>query len=236
MVAARMQLIYLHGIAGGPALSPAMTTLEAAGFDVVAPKRPGFAGHPGFQAPHDHLEWLTRVWDVLDETNALPCPVIGASIGAMFAAELAIFRPEAVTKLALLAPLGIYDTAHPGIDLYAMPGSQRLSTLFTGPVPAPFETAFAELGDEQGVARYLAQVAGASLVWPIPDRDLDTRVHRIRVPSLVLWGEDDKIAPATLAQRWASDATATVVSNAGHLLEWDAPEFVADKLLSFING
>jgi pimeloyl-ACP methyl ester carboxylesterase len=231
-----MQLIYLHGIAGGPALSPAMTSLAASGFDVIAPKLPGFSGRAGFQAPHDHLEWMTRVWDLLDETGALPCPVIGASIGGMFAAELAIFRPEAVTKLALLAPLGICDAAQPGVDLYAMPGSQRLSTLFAGPVPVAFETAFAELGDEQGVARYLAQVAGASLVWPIPDRDLDTRVHRIRMPSLVLWGSDDKIAPAALATQWTSDGSAVIVDNAGHLLEWDAPEFVGSRLEAFLDG
>jgi pimeloyl-ACP methyl ester carboxylesterase len=235
MVAARMQLIYLHGIAGGPALSPAMTRLAEAGFDVVAPRLPGFAGQPGFHAPHDHLEWLTRVWDVLDETGAFPCPVVGASIGGMFAADLAIFRPEAVTKVALLAPLGICDAAHPGVDLYAMPGAQRLPTLFAGLVPAPFETAFAELGDEQGVARYLAQVAGASLVWPIPDRDLDLRIHRIRQPSLVLWGAHDKIAPVSLAARWATDGSAVIVDNAGHLLEWDAPEFVAERLRQFIS-
>ena len=235
MVATSMQLIYLHGIAGGPALSPALTSLAAAGFDVVAPKLPGFSGHPGFQAPHDHLEWLTLVWDLLDETGALPCPVIGASIGGMFAAELAIFRPEAITKLALLAPLGIYDAADPGVDLYAMAGSRRLPTLFTGPVPAPFETAFAELGDEQGVARYLAQVAGASLVWPIPDRDLDSRIHRLRLPTLVLWGADDKIAPSPLAARWAKDRPAVILSDAGHLLEWDAPEMVAEQLRSFLD-
>ena len=235
MVATGMQLIYLHGIAGGPALSPAMTSLAAAGFDVVAPRLPGFAGQPGFHAPHDHLEWMTRVWDVLDETGALPCPVIGASIGGMFAAELAIFRPEAVTKLALLAPLGICDAARPGIDLYATPGSRRLSTLFAGPVPAPFDTAFAELGDEQGVARYLSQVAGASLVWPLPDRDLDTRIHRIRQPSLLLWGTEDKIAPVTLATRWANGRSPVIVENAGHLLEWDAPELVAEQLQKFIS-
>jgi pimeloyl-ACP methyl ester carboxylesterase len=233
MVAERMQLIYLHGLAGGPALSPAMTKLADAGYDIVAPQLPGFDGQAGFQAPHDHLEWMTRVWDVLDQTGALPCPVVGASIGGMFAAELAIFRPEAVTKLALLAPLGIFDPAHPGVDPYAMPGSHRLQALFAGPVPPPFETAFAELGGEQSVARYLAQVAGASLVWPIPDRDLDTRVHRIRVPTVVLWGAEDKIAPPSLASRWRRDGP-MIVPNAGHLLEWDTPEFVAQQLATFL--
>ena len=135
----------------------------------------------------------------------------------------------------MLAPLGIYDPADPGVDLYAMPGSRRLPTLFAGPVPAPFETAFAELGDEQGVARYSAQVAGASLVWPIPDRDLDSGVHRMRLPSLVLWGAEDKIAPPALAARWAKDGPAVIVNDAGHLLEWDAPEMVAEQLRSFLD-
>ena len=230
-----MQLIYLHGIAGGPALSPAMASLAEAGFDVIAPRLPGFDGRPGFEVPHDHLEWLTRVWDLLDQTGALPCPVIGASIGGMFAAELAIFRPEAVTRVALLAPLGIFDPAHPGVDLYAMPGSRRLQTLFAGPVPTPFETAFAELGDEQGVARYTSQVAGASLVWPIPDRDLDRRVHRIGLPSLVLWGSEDRIAPPALLPQWANGGPAVMVDNAGHMLEWDAPELVAEELRAFLS-
>jgi pimeloyl-ACP methyl ester carboxylesterase len=234
LVAASVRVIYLHGIGGGPALSPAMTRLADAGVDVIAPRLPGFDGRAGFRVPHDHLGWLTRVWDLVDDTGALPCPVIGASIGGLFAAELAIYRPEAVPRVGLLAPLGLCDAAEPGVDLYARPGSQRYETLFAGPVPAPFETAYAELGEEQGVARYLAQVAGASLVWPVPDRDLDTRLHRIRQPRLVLWGERDTLAPPALATRWAGHEPPVIVDNAGHLLEWDAPAAVADALLAFL--
>jgi pimeloyl-ACP methyl ester carboxylesterase len=230
-----MLVIYLHGVAGGPALSPAMQALADHGFDVVAPRLPGFDGVAGFRAPHDHLEWMTRVWDVLDATGALPCPVIGASIGALFAAELAIFRPEAVTKLVLLGPLGIADEADPGVDLYAQPGAQRLRTLFHGPVPTAFETAFAELGDGQALARYLSQVAGASLVWPLPDRDLDLRIHRIRPPTLLLWGAEDRIVPVRVASRWASVGPVVIVNNAGHLLEWDAPAEVASRVVAFLN-
>ncbi|TML07515.1 MAG: alpha/beta hydrolase [Actinobacteria bacterium] len=61
-------------------------------------------------------------------------------------------------------------------------------------------------------------------------------MHRIRAPSLVLWGSDDKIAPATLAARWTSDRSAVTVNNAGHLLEWDAPELVAEELRAFIES
>ena len=75
---------------------------------------PGSTGVPGFRPPDDHLGWLVVAWDALDATGALPCPVVGASVGGMLAADLAVFRPEAVTALALLAPFGIFDEQQPG--------------------------------------------------------------------------------------------------------------------------
>ena len=73
--------MYLCGIAGHPAVSPALDALRRAGWDVVVPEIPGFDGRSGFRAPPDHLGWLTVVWDALDRTGALPCPVVGASVG-----------------------------------------------------------------------------------------------------------------------------------------------------------
>jgi pimeloyl-ACP methyl ester carboxylesterase len=229
-----MHVIYLHGLAGGHALSPAVRRLVESGIDVAAPPLPGFDGRPGWEAPFDHLGWLTAVWDCVDRTGALPCPVIGASIGGMFAAELAVFRPEAVPRLALLGPVGICDGQDPGEDVYAVPGTNRLQTLFAGPIPAEVEDAYTEAGDEAPIARYLAQVAGASLVWPLPDRNLDTRIHRITQPTLVLWGAEDRVTPPGLAARWARQSAPVIVPGAGHLLEWDAPDVVSDQLLAFL--
>jgi pimeloyl-ACP methyl ester carboxylesterase len=231
-----MRVIYLHGLAGGAVLSPALRRLAGSGIEVVAPVLPGFDGRAGWEAPFDHLGWLTQVWDRVDATGALPCPVIGASIGGMFAAELAIFRPEAVPRLALLGPVGVCDERDPGEDVYAMPGNSRLKALFSGPVPAELEGASSDQGEDSAVARYLSQVAGASLVWPVPDRNLDTRIHRITQPTLVLWGGDDRITPSQVASRWARQAEPIVVSGAGHLLEWDAPEVVFGHLVTFLAG
>ena len=86
-----------------------------------SPSSPVSTGAPGSAPPDDHLGWLTVVWDALDATGALPCPVVGASVGGMLAADLAVFRPEAVTALALLAPFGIFDEDNPGLDVFAVP-------------------------------------------------------------------------------------------------------------------
>jgi abhydrolase domain-containing protein 6 len=233
------RLLYLCGIAGHPAASPALEMLEAAGWDVVVPDLPGFDGRAGFQPPDDYLGWLTVVWDAVDATGALPCAVVGASVGGMLAADLAALRPEAVDALALLAPFGIFDEANPGLDIYALPATERMAHLFAKDVPEPFVDRFGHLGPDDGpVARYLSDVAAASLVWPLGDRGNARRLHRLRCPTLVLWGDQDELLPVAASARWtdAAGVQVEVVAGAGHLLEWDAPEEVAARLGDFLAG
>jgi pimeloyl-ACP methyl ester carboxylesterase len=232
------RLVYLCGIAGHPANSPALDMLTGAGWDVVVPQIPGFDGRSGFQAPDDHLGWLTVVWDALDATGALPCPVVGASVGGMLAADLAVFRPEAVPALVLLAPFGIFDDDNPGLDVYAVPATERMAHLFAKGVPEPFVDRFSHLGPDDGpVARYISDVAAASLIWPLGDRGQAGRMHRVTCPALVLWGDQDELLPVAGSARWAdAGLPVQVVSGAGHLLEWDAPEEVAARLGAFLAG
>ena len=233
------KLIYLCGIAGSPGpsgapgLSPALQLLADVGWEIVVPKIPGFDGETGFTPPSSYLDWLTIFWDAVDATGALPCPVVGASVGAMLAAELAIFRPEAVTALALLAPFGIADGDNPGFDLYATPNAERLPHLFAKGVPDSFTNRFNEKGpDEAPVARYLSDMAAASLLWPMGDRGLAKRRHRITAPTLIMHGDLDELIPVSTANMWGPVET---VIGAGHLIEWDAPESVAASVKALLG-
>ena len=227
-------LVYLWGIAGHPELSPAMRLLADDGWEVVVPSVAGFDGEPGFVAPDDHLGWLTMFWDAVDATGALPCPVIGASIGGMVAAELAALRPEAVTALGLVAPFGIGDADQPGFDLFAVPAPQRMEHLFAKGVPDAFANRFSERGDEEApVARYLCDVAAAGMTWPLGERGLGNRLHRISCPRVVIWGDQDELLPPGRIDRWGGG---TVVAGAGHLAEWDAPADVAAALRTVLDG
>lgn len=231
------QIVYLPGIAGDAGISPALQQLAADGWDVVAPRIPGFDGGSGFQPPAEYLDWLALFWDAID--TAIdgvvdgPCVVVGASVGAMIAAELAIFRPELVSRLALMAPFGIADENDLGFDLYSVRGPERLPHLFAKGVPDQVAQRFDDKGEEEApVAAYLAEIAAASLVWPIGDRGLATRLHRIRCPKLVLWGGQDELLPPALAERWGGESH--VIDGAGHLMEWDTPDEVATRLRAFL--
>ena len=153
----------------------------------------------GFTPPTDYLDWLVVFWDAIDATGATadgPVDVVGASVGGMIAAELAAMRPEIVARLALLAPFGIADDDNIGFDLYAVRSPERLAHLFAKGVPDQVANRFAHFGEEEApVAVYLAEIAAASLIWPIGDRGLGKRLHRITCPKLVLWGGQDELLP-----------------------------------------
>jgi pimeloyl-ACP methyl ester carboxylesterase len=228
------RLIYLSGIAGHPELSPAMRAVEAAGWEVILLSVPGYDGVPGFQPRDEYLDWLTTYWDSIDATGAAPCPFVGASVGGMFAAELAALRPEIVTGVALLAPFGIADASNPGFNIYGTPGGERMAHLFAKGVPDAFAHRFAHLGAEEApVASYLSDVASANILWPLGDRGTAKRLHRITVPRLTLWGDLDEVNPVTNAAAWGG---AQVISGAGHLLEWDAPDQVSSVVLDFLRS
>jgi pimeloyl-ACP methyl ester carboxylesterase len=231
------RLLYLFGTAGHPGPSPVLQRLDVEGWNVVVPTLPGFDGRPGFRAPDEYLDWLTVVWDAIDETGVLPCPVVGASVGGMLAVDLAALRPEAVTALALLAPFGIADATNPGLDLYAVPAAERMGHLFAKGVPDPFTDRFGQLGpDEAPVARYLSDVAAASLLWPLGDRGQAKRLHRLLCPRMALWGDQDELLPVSTSEAWVRGGVPVdVVAGAGHLLEWDAPDEVGARLVQFLS-
>lgn len=228
-------LIYLPGMGGNVGPSPALQQLD--GFEIVIPEVPGFLGEPDFEAPTQYLDWLAATWDAIDASGAAangPVPIVGASVGGMLAAELAALRPEIVDRIALIAPFGIADEANPGFDLFSERGPDRLPHLFAKGIPDAFAHRFAERGEEEApVATYIVDVASAALTWPLGDRGTAKRLPRIRCPRLVIMGGQDELIPPSIGDRWGG---ATVIDGAGHLVEWDCPDEVADQLRSFLTG
>src|SRR5207245_379822 len=67
-------------------------------------------------------------------------------------------------------------------------------------------------------------------LWPLPDRGLSRRLRLISSPTLVVWGEKDKLAPARYAEDFVAkipNASAAYIPDAGHMVPYEKPsEFV----------
>ena len=80
--------------------------------------------------------------------------------------------------------------------------------------------------------------AAARLLWPFGDRGLAKRLHRISAPTLLVWGSEDRIVPASYAKRFAAGIKGRTrvrsIPNAGHRADFDAPEALAKAVLGFV--
>ena len=216
-------LVYLPGIAGHPAGSPALDALGDAGWDVVVPEIPGLDGRSGFWAPDDYLGWLAVVWDALDATGALPCPVVGASLGGMLAADLAVFRPEAVHRCRCCSRRSASSTSRTPAST-STPCRRRSGWAISSPRACPNRSSSASpsSGPEDGpVARYLCDVAAASLLWPLGDRGPRRAPPPPQLPGAGALGRAGRAAARrhvarrgpTAACRWRSSPAPAICSS-----------------------
>jgi pimeloyl-ACP methyl ester carboxylesterase len=233
-------LVWLHSLYGFDPDDPMLRSLVER-YAVFAPVAPGMtdleeiADVPAVQDLALHYD------DILIAAGLDGVPVVGHSFGAMMAAELAAHVPERVSQLVLLSPIGLWDDEEPVADLFAVPYAEVSELLFANPSRSQLramETADGERDVEAVVALAQAMTTVAKYLWPIPDRGLRRRLHRISAPALVVFGEEDAFVPASYGERFVRrmpDARSAVVPGAGHMVHFDEPEAVRELVGSFLG-
>lgn len=236
---------YLAGLKGCPRWTPFLERLAAKRRVIV----PSLLGYPGSDGGHRELDdladWVTTTLDLLAAAGLQGEDLVGSSIGGTLLAEAAAFSPASVRRLALIAPFGLYDQAEPVTLLYAHTPAEQ-GALLCENLPAYEELTKAPSPEnpdaalEWEMALFRANEASARLLWPFGDRGLRKRLHRIGCPTLLVWGSKDRLVPPSYAARFAEGIlgkTRTVlIEGAGHLADVDAPDAVAEAVLTFMSS
>jgi pimeloyl-ACP methyl ester carboxylesterase len=80
--------------------------------------------------------------------------------------------------------------------------------------------------------------ATGKFIWPIPDKGLKKRIHRVAAPTLVVWGKEDRLVPPVYAEEFAGrirGARVQMVDAAGHAPHLEQPEKVARMITDFVG-
>jgi pimeloyl-ACP methyl ester carboxylesterase len=237
-------VVFLHP-AGGPVWDPFLDAL-AEDHTVYAPDHPG-TGDTDRAAIHavKSLWDLVLIYDeLLDALDLGPVPVVGASFGGMMACEVAAHRRAAVSRLVLLDPIGLWRDDAPVAQYMTMSPDELVAVLFHDPSSPVVAQAMAlpEDPEEQAVAMadaVWALGATGKFVWPIPDKGLHRRMHRITAPALIVWGEHDRLVSPVYAQEFASrlgDARVEIIPGAGHVPQLERLDLVAPMVRDFLGG
>jgi pimeloyl-ACP methyl ester carboxylesterase len=232
---------FLAGLGGLPLWTPFLERL-ALERRVVAPSLPGFpgGGHVHHQLD-DLLDWITVTLDLLDAAGLGGADLVGHGPGGLLAAEVAALSPALVRRLVLIAPFGLFDAAEPVADPFARRPSELPRLLSSHPEAFAATLALPPGEDEVEwrVGSVRAAEAAARLLWPLGDLGLRKRLHRIVSPTLLLWGGEDRLVPASYAKRFADGIAGPTrirsIEGAGHRIDLDAPEAAAEAVLAFLR-
>jgi pimeloyl-ACP methyl ester carboxylesterase len=236
-------LVYLHGPWGARADRDFLDRL-ARHHTVYAPLHPGTSpGNPDAIHEVDTLHDLVVYYgELLDRLELGASALVGHSFGGMLACELAAAAPPRVGKLVLIDPIGLWRDDAPVRNWMILPEAERLATLFADP-DGDAARRFAALPEDSG-ARAEAQAAfiwtqacTGKFVWPLPDKGLKKRIHRVGAPTLIVWGTHDRIVAPVYATEFAgriAHARVELVEGAGHLPHLEQPEPVAALVRAFL--
>jgi pimeloyl-ACP methyl ester carboxylesterase len=230
---------FLAGFGGLPRWMPFLDEL-AKSRTVIVPSLPGFpGGDRGHSVLDSHLDWLLAVRDILDQADLAGADLGGSSVGASLAAEVAALWPASVRKLALIAPFGLFDERNPPTDPWAQRGDAVPGLMCADPEIWKAMKAAPEGANsiEWPIEQVRANEAAARIFWPLGNTRIEKRLRLIKVPTLLLWGDQDKVMPRDYAEVFASaisgDTTVRIIAGAGHLAELDKPAEVAAEILAF---
>lgn len=232
-------LVFLHG-AGGLVWDEYLDAL-ASTHTVYAPEHPGTsAGDPDAVAHLDDLWDLVLYYDELFDALGLgDVPIIGHSFGAMMAMEIAATHPHRVSRLVLISAIGLWRDDTPVANWMLAPASSMPSLLFCEPEGPLARAVLGQADPEAQIAMIWAMACTGKFVWPISDKGLKKRLHRVRAPALIVWGRDDRLVPVSYAEVFARglpQASTAIVDQAGHLVTLEHPTRMVALTEAFLGG
>ncbi len=234
------KLGFLAGFGGLPRWIPFLDRL-AGRRTVIVPSLPGFPGATGHKLLDSHLDWLLAVRQLLIAADLDGADLAGSSVGGSFVAEMAAVWPRSVRRIALVAPFGFFDENDPAADPWAQRAKDlpALMCADAGRWTALKEPPAGVNSVEWPLEQTRANEAAARIFWPLGNTRLEKRLHLITAPTLLIWGEHDRVMPRSYAERMANAigerSEIRVIAGAGHLAELDKPDEVAAEILAWTS-
>ncbi len=252
-------LVFIHGLSGSWPNWLEQLPVFADSHRVIAMDLPGFGHSP---MPHERItiSGYARLLDGLfDELGIDAATVVGNSMGGFVSAELAIAFPERVERLVLVSPAGLSTYRHPR-------GSRALPALHRGERIVAAYTAWMASKSDIVTKRTFLRNATLGLVTRHPGRlpaalaaeqlrgagkpgfiqaleanldyDFRQRLPEIACPTLIVWGDSDRVITVRDAAVFAElipGSRKVIYEDTGHMSQIERPDAFNALLRDFLS-
>lgn len=231
--------LLLHG-GGGPqtvaGFADLLSSTEPA--RVITPTHPGFGGSPRPTAL-DSIAGLAATYAaLLDELGLVNVTIVGNSLGGWIAAELALRGSTRMSGVVLVDAAGIEVPGHPVADFFSLTMDQVMQRSFHNPAPFRVDPATLPAAAQAAMASNRAALAvygGTAMTDPT----LRDRLAGITVPTLVLWGDSDRIVDPDYGRAYAAaipGARFQLLTATGHLPQIETPDQLLHAIWDFAGS
>ena len=209
---------------------------------MIAPFHPGYGNSPlidGAGSVDDLAYLYLDLARLLDLEDAV---LVGACFGGWVAAEMMIRSTARFSRLVLADPLGIKVSGREQrdiADMHALSQAEYLKLAWADPAKGIVDYTILPESEIAAVAR--GREAFALYGWKpyMHNPRLKRWLHRIDRPTLLLWGEEDRIVTPAYRDGWRQaipGAQLAVIPQAGHFPHWEQPEAFVDTVTAFVEG
>lgn len=233
--------LVLHGIEGHEGWLAFHESL-AEHATVYAPSHPGYGHTP---CP----EWITSVrhqaifyhW-FLQEAALTDVDLIGIGMGGWLAAEMAVMDSSRLRNLVLVDAAGLRPARSEIFDVFVASWRDVIERGFSNARQAPeYQRIYADAPIQDfGGAREAGRVMSMRMCFKpyMYDPSLAGMLGKIRVPTLVVWGQDDAIVPFECAEQYQRQIPGSILRTlpaCGHFAHLDQPQALAAAVRDFCS-
>jgi len=234
-------LLFLHPENG---IEPALAAIEALakGARVIAPTHPGYGRSelPKGMRTIDDLSYFYL--DMLDQLDLRDLTVVGISLGAWIAAEIAVKSTARFARLVMANAVGVKvgdRETRDIVDVFALTEKEFIDIAYCDAAVGTRD--YKVLPDAEVLAAARAREATARFAWNpyFHNPRLNNRLHRIRIPTLFLWGGHDRMLSEAYGRAYCAmipGARFEMIERAGHFPHQEQPKVFAEKVLAFAGG
>ena len=253
-------IVLIHGITGSSAQWIPVMELLRDRFTLFAPDLLGHGESAKPRGDYSLGAYASGVRDLLIGLDAERATVVGHSLGGGIAMQLAYQYPERCGRLVLMSSGGIGQEVHPLLRAASLPGSEIVLPLITharlleagaalsralgaiglqaGSDIAEGARGYASLNDRATRAAFVHTIR--AVIDPTGQRvsALDRLYLAEAMPSMIVWGEDDRIIPsdhAHIAHDAMPESRLELIEGAGHFPQMTDPIRVSRLLAEFID-
>ena len=226
-------LVVLHHSTGNPGWLPFYEQL-ARDFAVAVPDLPGYGQSERPDWAREPRDLALLVNRLLDKLGHKQVTLVGLGLGGFIAAELATMQQSRLRALVLIGATGLQPDDGEILDQMLVDYQDYLKAGFRD--EAAYHTALGEDPRTQFKELWdFSREMTARITWKpyMFSRRLAPLLGEVETPTLVIWGSDDRVVPPACGRQYArllANAHLETVAGAGHLVELEEPERVAELI------